>query len=153
MRRHPDGTVWIHSGDLGYMDADGFVYIKGRMKRIIIRHDGHKVFPTQLEGIIGGCGKVEACAVVAVRDREQAQGKLPMAFVKLRDSIPHERFQAIRDEILALCNAQLPLRTGCMIWPSCRSCRTRPSARSTTAGWRTTTNENTVPDIQEGETI
>ena len=50
MRRHPDGTVWIHSGDLGYMDADGFVYIKGRMKRIIIRHDGHKVFPTQLEG-------------------------------------------------------------------------------------------------------
>lgn len=110
MRRHPDGTVWIHSGDLGYMDADGFVYIKGRMKRIIIRHDGHKVFPTQLEGIIGGCGKVEACAVVAVRDRERAQGKLPMAFVKLRDSIPHERFQAIRDEILALCNAQLPLK-------------------------------------------
>lgn len=110
MRRHPDGTVWIHSGDLGYMDADGFVYIKGRMKRIIIRHDGHKVFPTQLEGIIGGCGKVEACAVVAVRDRERAQGKLPMAFVKLRDSIPRERFQAVRDEILALCNAQLPLK-------------------------------------------
>ena len=110
MRRHQDGTVWIHSGDLGYLDADGFVYIKGRMKRIIIRHDGHKVFPTQLEGIIGGCGKVEACAVVAVRDRERAQGKLPMAFVKLRDSIPRERFQAIRDEILALCNAQLPLK-------------------------------------------
>ena len=110
MRRHPDGTVWIHSGDLGYMDADGFVYIKGRMKRIIIRHDGHKVFPTQLDGIIGGCGKVEACAVVAVRDRERAQGKLPMAFVKLRDSIPRERFQAVRDEILALCNAQLPLK-------------------------------------------
>ena len=80
------------------------------MKRIIIRHDGHKVFPTQLEGIIGGCGKVEACAVVAVRDRERAQGKLPMAFVKLRDTIPHERFQAIRDEILALCNARLPLK-------------------------------------------
>ena len=110
MRRHPDGTVWIHSGDLGCMDADGFVYIKGRMKRIIIRHDGHKVFPTQLEGIIGGCGKVEACAVVAVRDRERAQGKLPMAFVKLRDTIPHERFQAVRDEILALCNARLPLK-------------------------------------------
>lgn len=110
MRRHPDGTVWIHSGDLGYMDADGFVYIKGRMKRIIIRHDGHKVFPAQLEGIIGGCGKVEACAVVAVRDRERAQGKLPMAFVKLRDTVAHERFQAVRDEILALCNAQLPLK-------------------------------------------
>ena len=44
-------------------------------------------------------------------------------------------------------------RTGCMIWPSCRRCRTRPSARSTTAGWRTTTNESTVPDIQEGEMI
>ena len=45
-----------------------------------------------------------------MRDRERAQGKLPMAFVKLRDSIPRERFQAIRDEILALCNAQLPLK-------------------------------------------
>lgn len=52
LRVHSDGKTWIHSGDLGYMDSDGFVFIEGRTKRLIIRHDGFKIFPTLIENKI-----------------------------------------------------------------------------------------------------
>lgn len=83
MRLHPDGKVWIHSGDVGYMDEDGFLYIKGRIKRMITKFDGHKVFPVQLEGVFGKHKDVEACAVVGVKDPNHVQGDIPILFVKL----------------------------------------------------------------------
>ena len=85
LRTHPDGMVWVHSGDLGVIDEDGFVFIKGRIKRMITRFDGHKVFPVQLEGMLGGVRNVESCAVVGVRDRSRAMGELPLAVIELEN--------------------------------------------------------------------
>ena len=85
MIKHPDGQVWIHSGDLGSMDSDGFLYIKGRIKRMIIRFDGHKVFPAYIEGVIGGHPDVMSCAVVGVKDRAHAQGQAVHAVVQLKN--------------------------------------------------------------------
>lgn len=85
MRRHEDGEVWIHSGDLGYMDEDGFLYIKGRIKRMITRFDGHKVFPINLESMITELPDVRNCAVVGVNDMEHSQGQYPLALVELAD--------------------------------------------------------------------
>ena len=84
MRKHDDGLVWIHSGDLGYMDEDGFLYIKGRIKRMITRFDGHKVFPVNLESMITEMVDVRSCAVVGTDDREHSQGQYPMALVEVR---------------------------------------------------------------------
>lgn len=50
--KHSDGQVWVHSSDIGYMDEDGFIFMKGRMKRMIVRPDGHNVWPSQIEAVI-----------------------------------------------------------------------------------------------------
>lgn len=84
MVKHPDGTVWVHSGDLGCMDEDGFIFIKGRIKRMITRFDGHKIFPVQIESVIGMVDDVQSCAVVGVADTEHSQGMQALAVVKLR---------------------------------------------------------------------
>ena len=51
LQTHPDGRVWVHTGDLGYMDDDGFIYFKQRIKRMIIT-SGYNVYPSQLENIL-----------------------------------------------------------------------------------------------------
>ena len=66
------------------MDEDGFLYIKGRIKRMIIKFDGHKVFPAYIEGVIGKHPDVMSCAVVGVKDRDHAQGQAVHAVVQLK---------------------------------------------------------------------
>ncbi len=84
MRTHADGSVWVHSGDLGYMDEDGFLYIKGRVKRMITRFDGHKVFPVSIESLLAAHPGVHNCSVIGVRDRHHSQGDHPLALVVLK---------------------------------------------------------------------
>ena len=107
MRRHYDGRVWIHSGDIGYMDEDGFVYIKGRVKQIIIRFDGHKVFPIQIEKVIGKHKAVGTCAVVGIQDPHHAQGQQPLGIVELKSTLAADADrEAIRKEILTMCDQE-----------------------------------------------
>ena len=91
MVEHPDGQVWIHSGDLGYMDEDGFIFIKGRIKRMITLSTGHKVFPTQIEDVMGKNPHVYSCAAVGVKDRVHAQGMNPLAVVQLAEGADSEQ--------------------------------------------------------------
>ncbi len=83
MIRHPDGKIWVHSGDIGYMDEDGFITIKGRIKRMITSFEGHKIFPVYLESMIGKHPAVASCAVIGVADPDHAQGQIPIAVVQL----------------------------------------------------------------------
>ncbi|MBR3646725.1 MAG: AMP-binding protein, partial [Lachnospiraceae bacterium] len=57
IREHADGRRWIHTGDIGYMTEDGMLYIDGRIKRMIIRNDGFKVFPPIIEDVIKSSNK------------------------------------------------------------------------------------------------
>ena len=89
LRKHDDGMIWVHSGDLGYMDEDGFVFIKGRVKRMITRFDGHKVFPVNMEGFVNARSEVHNCCVIGVNDREHSQGQYPMVVVELERGVDH----------------------------------------------------------------
>ena len=100
LKTHSDGTVWIHSGDIGKMDEDGYLYIKGRIKRMITLFNGHKVFPTQLENTIGKHPNVLSCAVVGVKDRLHAQGENPVAMIQLKEEMED---QNIIEEVAKLC--------------------------------------------------
>ena len=87
MRYHADGQVWVHSGDLGYMDEDGFLFVKGRVKRMITRFDGHKVFPVNIESMVSARRTVRNCCVIGVKDRGHGQGQYPMVLVELDASV------------------------------------------------------------------
>lgn len=77
---HTDGLTWVHTGDLGTMDADGFVYFKGRAKRIIVT-SGYNVYPAQLENILDAHQWVQMSCVIGVPDPYKMQKV--KAFVKL----------------------------------------------------------------------
>lgn len=81
LRVHKDGQVWLHSGDIGHMDEEGFVYVHGRLKRVIIRSDGHKVWPQQIENTLFSYGGVKDCAVVGRPNPDNKAGKMPIAFI------------------------------------------------------------------------
>ena len=68
------GENWIRTGDLGHIDSDGFIYIDGRLKRIILTQLddlGHKVFPSQIENVIGKVDIVQSVCVVPKKHKER----------------------------------------------------------------------------------
>ena len=65
--KHEDGYIWLHTGDLGTMDEDGFIYFKQRLKRMIVT-SGYNVYPSQLENIIDAHESVQMSCVIGVPD-------------------------------------------------------------------------------------
>ena len=102
LRRHSDNRIWLHTGDLGKMDADGFVYFSQRMKRMIIT-SGYNVYPGQLENIIDGHEKVLLSCVIGVPDPYKMQ-KIK-AFVVLRPGFAPS--DAVKEELLAWCRERI----------------------------------------------
>ncbi len=82
IRRHPDGRDWLHTGDLCSMDADGFVYFRLRMKRII-KVSGMSVTPTIVEELLDRHPDVAMSCVIGVPDERKMQAV--KAFVVLKD--------------------------------------------------------------------
>ena len=78
-----DGIRHLHTGDIGHIDEDGRVYAVGRIKRIIVRPDGHNVFPVYIENIVTSHPFVKACTCVGVKDENHINGKVPVAFIML----------------------------------------------------------------------
>ena len=98
LRSHGDGRIWLHTGDLGRMDNDGFVYFRQRMKRMIIS-SGYNVYPSQLENIIDGHEKVLLSCVIGIKD--DYRGQKVKAFVVPMPGI--EPTEALRQELLEYC--------------------------------------------------
>ena len=107
LRRHPDGRVWAHTGDMGYLDEDGFVFLDSRIKRMIIRHDGFKVFPSMIENVVSRHPAVHQCSVVGCADKDHTQGRLPFVYIVLKADITAKKKQVIR-ELERMCAEELP---------------------------------------------
>lgn len=98
LKKHADGHVWLHTGDLGFMDADGFIYFKQRIKRMIVT-SGYNVYPSQIENIIDGHEKVLMSCVIGVPDSYKMQKV--KAFVVLKPgTFPSPE---LKEEILNHC--------------------------------------------------
>ena len=102
LRRHYDGRIWLHTGDLGHMDQDGFVYFRQRMKRMIIT-SGYNVYPSQLENIIDSHEKVMLSCVIGVKDAYRGQQVrayvVPMPGVEPTEALKQELLDYCRDRI------------------------------------------------------
>ncbi len=84
LREHEDGKIWVHTGDLGYMDEDGFVYFKQRIKRMIVT-SGYNVYPSQLENILDAHELVQMSCIIGVPDSLKIQKV--KAFVMLKPGV------------------------------------------------------------------
>lgn len=107
IRQHKDGTYWIHSGDLGYLDEDGFVFVIGRIKEMITRHDGFKIYPNTIEKHINSFDAVDSCKVVGINDIINKNGQVPRAYIVLKPEYVKKENQVLK-EIKAKCNIKLP---------------------------------------------
>jgi long-chain acyl-CoA synthetase len=83
LRKHPDGKIWLHTGDIGTMDEDGFFYFKLRQKRMI-KSSGMNVYPAQVEDILYRHPDVQEACVIGVPDEAQVQRV--KGFVVLKDA-------------------------------------------------------------------
>ena len=98
LQTHADGRLWLHTGDLGYMDSDGFVYFRQRIKRMIIT-SGYNVYPSQLENIIDGHEKVLLSCCIGIPDDYRGQ-RIRAYVVPMPGIVPNE---ALKQEILEHC--------------------------------------------------
>lgn len=102
LKVHADGSIWVHTGDIGHIDSDGKVHVDGRIKRMFVKN-GYKVFASEVERIILKNSNVENCAVVAVTDPDS--GFVEKAYVVKKNDIVKE--EMLREEILTMCQAHL----------------------------------------------
>jgi len=90
---------WLHTGDLGKLDADGFVTITGRKKDLIISA-GENIYPREIEEVLVQHPKVKEVAVIGVKD--DVRGEVPKAFV-----IAHDGMTVDEKELRAFCREKL----------------------------------------------
>jgi long-chain acyl-CoA synthetase len=102
LREHEDGRVWLHTGDIGKMDEDGFFYFTSRLKRMI-KSSGFNVFRAQVEAVLYEHPAVAEACVVGVPD--EAQGERVKAFVVTQD--PDQAGPELADELIAHCRERL----------------------------------------------
>lgn len=102
LRDHGDGRIWLHTGDLGIMDDDGFVYFRQRIKRLIIV-SGYNVYPSEVENVIDSHPDVlYSCAIGVADDYKMQKVK---AFVVLRPGA--EPGDKIKEEIISNCRERV----------------------------------------------
>ena len=102
LRRHADGLTWMYTGDLGMMDDEGFIYFRGRAKRMIIS-SGYNIYPGQLENILDAHEFVHMSCVIGVPDPYKMQKV--KAFVMLRPGVPEN--EETKEAILAYCRKNI----------------------------------------------
>ncbi|MBR0540830.1 MAG: acyl--CoA ligase [Clostridia bacterium] len=105
---HDDGQRWLHTGDLGYIDEDGTVFVTGRIKRLMITRgkDGisAKMYPDRIEKAAYKHSSVQLCCAIGVPDPKR--NLIPKLFVVLKPDIVASN--ELTDEIIEICKLELP---------------------------------------------
>ena len=105
---HADGQRWLHTGDLGYIDEDGTVFVTGRIKRLMITRgkDGisAKMYPDRIEKVVCTHQGVDLCCAVGVPD--PVRNLIPKVYVVVKKGTNAD--DSLTSELINLCQASLP---------------------------------------------
>jgi len=101
---HPDGKTWLHTGDIGTMDRDGFFYFRLREKRMI-KSSGMNVYPAQVEEQLYRHPAVQEVCIIGVPDEKQVERV--KGFVVLKD--PAKAGPGMEKELIDFCRKDLIL--------------------------------------------
>ena len=102
LKRHDDDKIWLHTGDLGSMDKDGFVYFKQRIKRMIVS-SGYNLYPSRIENVIEELDFVLKACVIGIPHSYKVE--VAKAFVVLKEDV--EENESVRNEIYEHCKKNL----------------------------------------------
>lgn len=102
LRHHKDGNIWLHTGDIGSMDKNGFITYKQRLKRMIIS-SGYNVYPSQIEEVLKKHEAVLNVTVVGVPHPYKVE--VPKAYIVLKKG--YRNSEKIREELNVLCKENL----------------------------------------------
>ncbi len=99
---HKDGNVWLHSGDIGVMDKDGFITYKTRIKRMIVS-SGYNVYPSQIEEVLERHPAVMDSSVIGIPHPYKVE--VAKAYIALKQG--YHDTPKLRKELLELCEKNL----------------------------------------------
>ena len=98
-KENGDGLIWVHTGDLGKMDEEGFIYFRQRIKRMIVTN-GYNVYPSQIENVLEAHEAVHLACVIGVKDPIRVQRV--KAFIMLKPG--YEGSEELKKDILEHCS-------------------------------------------------
>ena len=104
LRHHKDGNIWLHTGDIGSMDGDGFITYKQRLKRMIIT-SGYNVYPSQIEEVLMKHEAVLNVSVIGIPHPYKVE--VPKAFIVLNKG--YKKSDELKEELIKLCKKNLAI--------------------------------------------
>lgn len=105
------GVKWVNTGDVFHIDEDGYLFFRGREKRIVVRPDGHNIPANQIEGIGNGHPLVDTAVVVGVPSRKYSHGNNAVLCLSLNDkNITENDLNTVLNDIKKQCYKQLQPR-------------------------------------------
>lgn len=102
--KHNDEKIWLHTGDIGIIDEDGFIFIKNRIQRYIFTYPSDKVYPNELEETIGKIEGVDKIAVIPEPDLEHSGYKVPAGYIVCK--VGHSQ-ELVKKRVISFCKDNL----------------------------------------------
>jgi len=99
------GELWLHTGDIGYMSENGFIYFTQRLKRMIVV-SGFNVYPSQIEEVIATHPAVKQVSVIGIPHKYKMS--VPKAFIVLNEGVSDSEIR-IKHEIKEICKEKLSI--------------------------------------------
>ena len=98
LKHHKDGNIWLHTGDIGSMDKDGFITYKQRLKRMIIT-SGYNVYPSQIEEVLLSHEAVLNVSVIGIPHPYKKE--VAKAFIVLKKG--YKKSEELKEDLIKLC--------------------------------------------------